>query len=187
LSAVPVVLVGVVLISGVLGKGAYGSDPVLGVTFGVATALMYSSFLLVLRAGNSDLRRPAGPLFDASAAAVVVSVLGGLVVGDLELAPRWPSHGWLLALALTTQVLGWLLISTSLPRLPALLTSLLLTVQPVASVVLAIVLLDEQPSPVQLAGVATILAGLGIATLGRRARVETGPERRVETAAREAV
>jgi drug/metabolite transporter (DMT)-like permease len=188
LGAVPVVLLGVVLISGVLGGGAYGRDPVLGVMFGVATALMYSGFLLVLRAGNRDLRRPAGPLLDASAAAVVVAALGGLVAGDLELAPQWPSHGWLLALALTTQVLGWLLISTSLPRLPALLTSLLLTIQPVASVILAMVLLDEQPSLVQLAGVATILAGLGIATLGRRApRVEAAPERRVEAGARQAV
>ena len=186
--AVPVVLVGVVLISGVVGGGAYGRDPVLGVTFGVATALMYSGFLLILRAGNRDLRRPAGPLLDASAATVVVAVLGGLVVGDLDLAPRWPSHGWLLALALTTQALGWLLISTSLPRLPALMTSLLLTVQPVASVILAMVLLGEQPSLVQLAGVATILAGLGFATLGRRApRPEAAAERRVEAGARQPV
>jgi drug/metabolite transporter (DMT)-like permease len=188
LRAVPVVLVGVVLISGALGAGAYGRDPVLGVLFGVVTALMYSSFLLVLRAGNRDLRRPAGPLFDASASAAVVAALGGLVTSDLDLAPEWPSHGWLIVLALTTQVLGWLLISTSLPRLPALVTSLLLTIQPVASVILAMVLLGERPSPVQLAGVVTILAGLGIATLGRRgAAVETVPERRLEAATREPV
>src|SRR5918999_6171658 len=41
LLAVPVVLVGVVLISGALGAGAYRGDPVLGVTFGIATALLY--------------------------------------------------------------------------------------------------------------------------------------------------
>jgi drug/metabolite transporter (DMT)-like permease len=188
LLAVPVVLVGVVLISGALGAGAYGRDPVLGVTFGVATALMYSSYLLVLRAGNRDLRRPAGPLFDASASATVVAALGGLVTGDLDLAPEWPSHGWLFVLALTAQVLGWLLISTSLPRLPALMTSLLLTIQPVASVILAMVLLGERPSAVQLVGVVTILAGLGIATLGRRGgAIETAPERGLEAATREPV
>jgi drug/metabolite transporter (DMT)-like permease len=188
LRAVPVVLVGVVLISGVLGAGAYGRDPVLGVIFGLATALMYSSYLLVLRAGNRDLRRPAGPLFDASAAAVVVAALGGLALGDLEVAPEWPSHGWLIALALTAQVLGWLLISTSLPRLPALMTSLLLTIQPVASVILAMVILGERPSAVQLAGVATILAGLGIATLGKReGGLEAAPEGRVDAGTRQAV
>ena len=66
--------------------------------------------------------------------------------------PSWPSHGWLALLAVTSQVLGWLLISVSLPRLPAALTSVLLLVQPVGSVALAIVILGEDPSALQLAG-----------------------------------
>ena len=57
----PVVLVGVVLISGVVGADAYGSNPALGVLFGVLTAITYAGFLLVLRAGSTDLRRPRGP------------------------------------------------------------------------------------------------------------------------------
>ena len=32
-----------------------------------------------------------------------------------RLVPRWPAHGWLLLLALTSQVLGWLLISSRCP------------------------------------------------------------------------
>lgn len=51
---------GVVLISGVVGAGAYGDEPVLGVVFGLLTAVSYAGFLLVLRAGNQDVRRPAG-------------------------------------------------------------------------------------------------------------------------------
>ena len=49
-------------------------------------------------------------------------------------------------LALTSQVLGWLLITSSLPRLPAALTSLLLTIQPVGSVALAALILGESPT-----------------------------------------
>ena len=45
----------------------------------------------------------------------------GLPLGEVNLAPSWPSHGWLLALAVSSQVVGWLLISISLPRLPAAL------------------------------------------------------------------
>ena len=56
-------LIGVVLISGVVGADAYGSNPALGVLFGVLTAITYAGFLLVLREGSTDLRRPAGPLF----------------------------------------------------------------------------------------------------------------------------
>ena len=168
LAAVPVVLMGVVLISGVFGADAYGNDPLLGAVFGVATGIAYAGFLLVLRAGNADIRRPGGPLFDATLASALVILPVGWALGELELAPSWPEHAWLVTLALTAQVLGWLLISIALPRAPAALTSIVLTFQPVMSVVLAMALLDESPSPVQLAGIAVVLAGILLATVGRR-------------------
>ena len=65
-------------------------------------------------------------------------------------------------------MLGWLLISISLPRLPAALTSVILTIQPVGSVLLGVVLLGEEPSALQLAGAACILAGLVSVALTRR-------------------
>jgi drug/metabolite transporter (DMT)-like permease len=74
--------------------------------------------------------------------------------------PSWPAHGWLVVLAISSQVLGWLMLSTSLPRLPAALTSLLLTIQPVGSVMLAALIFGESPSALQLAGVAAIIASL---------------------------
>jgi drug/metabolite transporter (DMT)-like permease len=74
-------------------------------------------------------------------------------------------------LALTSQVLGWLLITVSLPRLPAALTSLLLTVQPVGSVALAAVIFGESPSAFQLVGVALVLAALLTATSRMPARI----------------
>jgi len=169
LGAVPIVLSGVVLISGVVGSGAYGEDPALGVLFGLLTAVAYTAFLLVLRAGVQDLRRPAGPLFYATLAAAAASLPAGWVLGELELKPTWPEHGWLIALALSSQVLGWLLITVALPRVPAALTSVLLTVQPVLSVVFAAILLDESPSSVQSIGIAVVISGILLATLGRRA------------------
>jgi drug/metabolite transporter (DMT)-like permease len=178
LGAVPVVLVGVVLISGVVGAGAYGSNPPLGVLFGVLTAIAYAAFLLVLRAGSADLRRPAGPLFYATLASAVATLPVGAGLGELELAPTWPEHGWLVVLAITSQVLGWLLIAAALPRLPAALTSVTLTLQPALSVLFAVVLLDEEPSAVQLAGVAVIIAGVVLATTGRRREPYTEPQLR---------
>ncbi len=170
--AVPVVFTGAVMISGVLEAGGYGRDPVLGTLFGVLTTLAYTGFILVLRQINRDLRRPAGPLLDATAVSAVVSAVAGALLGDVDLVPSWPSHAWLVLLALTSQVLGWLLISVSLPRLPAALTSVLLLVQPVGAVALAVLILDEQPSALQLAGVAVVLAGICLATI-------TLPRRRV--------
>ena len=173
-AAVPVVFTGAVMISGVLEDGGYGADPVLGTMFGVLTTLAYAGFLLVLRQINRDVRRPAGPLLDATAVSAVVSVAAGLLLGDVDLVPSWPSHAWLALLALTSQVLGWLLISVSLPRLPAALTSVLLLFQPVGAVILAVLILREEPSALQLAGVAVILAGVCLATLKLPARKGIG-------------
>ena len=165
IAAVPVVFVGAVLISGALEAGGYGRDPLRGTLFGVGTTFAYSGFLLVLRQINRDVRRPAGPLLDATATSAVVSAAAGALLGDVDLVPAWPSHAWLALLAVTSQVVGWLLISVSLPRLPAALTSVLLLIQPVGAVVLAVVILDEQPSALQLGGVAVVLAGICLATL----------------------
>jgi len=92
------------------------------------------------------------------------------VIGDAHLVPSWPSAGWLALLALSSQVLGWLLISSSLPRLPAALTSVLLTLQPLCSVGLAALIFGESPSPLQLVGVALVLAGLLAAGRGAPGR-----------------
>ncbi|HEY6778407.1 MAG TPA: DMT family transporter [Thermoleophilaceae bacterium] len=168
LASIPVVFVGVVLISGVIGAGAYGDDPALGVIFGVLTALMYALFILSLREGNADARRPAGPLFDATLTSTLFSALGGVAVGDIEWTPGLESQAWLLVLGLSSQVLGWLLISVSLPRLPAVVTSILLMFQPMGAVILGAVLLSEAPSTVQLAGVVVVLGGVAVATVKPR-------------------
>ena len=160
LYALPLVCTGVLLVSGALEDGAYGANPGRGVLFGVATGLAYAAFLLVQRQGSMDLRRPAGALFDMSLVAALVTLAFGLAIGVDDLAPAWPSAFWLVTLALTSQVLGWLLITVSLPRLPAAMTSMILTLQPVASVALGAILLGQEPSVLQLCGVALILSGL---------------------------
>jgi len=59
-----------------------------------------------------------------------------------------------------------LLISVSLSRLPAVLTSIILLAQPVMTIGLAIVLLHEAPSASQLLGVALVIGGIAVATIG---------------------
>lgn len=178
LLAIPVAMLGIALISGAFEKGAYGSDPKLGAIFGVLTGIAYSGFLLSLRRGSGDRGRVAGPLFDATLATVVFIVPIGLILGDLDFTPSLPATVWLLVLALSSQVVGWLLITVSLGRLPTALTSVLLTLQPLLAVIFAALLVNERPSPLQLVGAAAILAGLLIASVGRGQRrpLETVPE-----------
>jgi drug/metabolite transporter (DMT)-like permease len=175
-AAIPIVGAGVVLISGALEQGAYGSNPRLGAIYGVITGVAYAGFLLVLRQGSKDLRRFAGPLFTATFSAAIFCAAIGAVVGDLDLTPSLSTMAWLVLLATSSQVIGWLLISSSLPRLPAVVTSVLLTFQPVLSVIFAALIIDESPSRLQLAGAGCILAGLIVATVGRRQVQTPEPE-----------
>jgi drug/metabolite transporter (DMT)-like permease len=162
-AALPLAIAGTVLISGALEEAPFGANPALGVAFGLAAAVSYAGYLLLIRRGNPGGRYPWSSLLDASAAAAASAALVGLVVGDLVLAPSWPAHGWLLLVAITSQVVGYGLVNFALPHLPAAVTSLLLLIQPVVTVAAAAFLLAEAPSPIQLTGVALILGGVVLA------------------------
>ena len=181
LVALPIMLGGVVLVSGVLGGGAYGVNAPLGVAIGLITAVSYAGYLLVIRRATPDFR-PAGPVTIATAVTAVVAAAFGILVGDFDPIPSWPAHGYLLALGITSQSVGYLLIQVSLPRLPAVLTSAILLTQPVMTVAFAALLLDEKPSAGQLGGVALVVVGLALAT-GLVGRLLNRTKEPVETAA----
>jgi drug/metabolite transporter (DMT)-like permease len=163
LVALPVMLLGVFLISGVVGSGAYGTNPTLGVEIGLVTAATYAGYLLVIRRAAPD-RRPAGPVAIATAVTAVCALVFGAAIGDIDLTPPLPAVGYLLALGVLSQSVGYLVIQASLPRLPAVITSVLLLVQPVTTLLLGALLLAELPSPFQLLGVMFVVGGIALAT-----------------------
>ena len=71
-----------------------------------------------------------------------------------------PMHGWLLSLAILSQVVGWLAIAYSLPRLPAAYTSFAILLQPTLTIVWGILLLSESPSFQQAIGMFLILGSI---------------------------
>lgn len=172
LAAVPVAFTGVVLISGVGTDTAYGTDPARGVAYGLLTAVAYAGFLLLIREAGKGLRTPAEIMFDATFGCTVTIALLGVALGELDARPEWPAHGWLLLLALSGQVVGYLAIAASLPRLPALVASILLLVQPVLTVLLAALIVDERPSSSQILGILLVVAGIVVATSGGRREQE---------------
>ena len=174
--AIPVMLVGVVLISGVLGAEAYGADPRAGVAIGLVTAFAYSGYLLVIRRASPD-HRPAGPVAIATAVTGLLAGGFGAAVGGLDLVPAWPALGFLIAYGVVSQSIGYVAIQSALPRLPAVISSVLLLVQPVATLVLAVILLGEDPSGEQLVGVVLVVGGIALAT-GALARISAAAGRR---------
>lgn len=164
LIALPVVMAGVVLVSGLTGRVPGGIHPLAGIGYGVGTSLAYAGFLLIMRRMSARTPHVAGPLAEATASAAVTAVLLGPAFGSLQVDIGWPAFGWLLMLAMSSQTAGWLLITSGLPRLPAALTSLVLLLQPAAAMLLAAIVLAEQPTLAQIAGAVAVCGGVLIAT-----------------------
>lgn len=187
LIALPVMLGGLAGVGGLTGTGAYGARPGLGVALGIGVAILYAIYILMLRQATAHHEAAGGalvaarapvvaPLFQATIGATAGSAVLGLLLRDFRLGPAWPALGWLALLALTSQVLGWLLITMSMPRLPAWLVSALLLVQPAGSLCLSAAFLGERPSLAQFAGVTLMLAGVLVAAGGRRRRADPAAE-----------
>jgi drug/metabolite transporter (DMT)-like permease len=165
--AIPVVLIGVAMVSG-LGRGdAFGTNPLLGTLLAMVSAMFYAAFILVFRASNDIKAPPAGPLMEATAGGVVTVLVLSSFAGGIDFAPSWPAHGWLIVLALGAQVGGWLLIGYALPRLPAVETATIVLVQPVLTMIWGGLIFDERPSTIQLVGAALVLAGVGFVAIAR--------------------
>ncbi|WP_207756384.1 DMT family transporter [Nonomuraea cypriaca] len=167
LLALPPLLLGVVLAGAVLESGVGGSDPVLGTIHAVLAALCYSGYLFLLRRNSGEGRTLRAYLLVTVSAGACSLVVGAWWQG-VELAPGWAAIGWLALVALFGQVLGWLLVALSSPRLPSHVGAILLLFTPVGAVALGALVLGERPTPLQLSGCVLILTSSCMATMGHR-------------------
>ncbi len=165
LVAVPVVFGGMALLSGLGAPGTYGEDPVLGVILGSVASMFYAAFILTYRMAGRSQTSAVGTLFDVTLGTAAGTLAAGAATGTLEMLPAWPAHGWLLILAVTAQVFGWLMIGYALPRLPALTTSVLILIQPVGALIWGALIYSERLSLIQAGGVLLVLAGVAVTTL----------------------
>ncbi len=166
LISLPIVMIGLVLISGVLDDDPYGEYPVRGVVAGVFTAIFYSAFLIIYRFANRELAPAVNLQFDSTVGCAIGLLilsflpLQSIYVEPIDFEPKFPTHGWLLALAFLSQVTGWLAIAYSLPRLPAAYTSFAILLQPTFTIIWGIILLSESPSMQQAIGMFLILGSI---------------------------
>ena len=172
LFSLPVVILGLVLISGIADAEPYGEDPMKGVLFGIFTAVFYSAFLITFRACNRGLAPVSSVQFDATAgAALGMLVLGILPLSSLSVEPidfqlTWPGHGWLILLAVLSQVGGWLAVAYALPRLPAAHTSFAILLQPVLTLLWGFLILNQDGhSNNQLLGMFLVLVAIASVTI----------------------
>ena len=168
ISALPVVVTGLALVTGLGSETAFGERPVLGVVIASGAAFLYSAFLILYRRSNRRLGPTVGPLLDVVFSAAIVSAIIGAASGNLDLDIPAASHGWLLALALGPQVVGWMLIGYAMPRLPSASSSFVILLQPTLTLIWGRILFEEIASVVQYLGVVMVLGGIAYGTAGRQ-------------------
>src|SRR5690606_2734193 len=121
LVAAPVMLAGVALAAGIAdpggGTAAHGGDALLGLVYGCAAGVAYAGYLFLSRLGGGRDHASTPVCTSTMGAAVAAAVIGGLWTGIHPSALDPAGWGWLALLALTGQVLTWLLVGAALPRL----------------------------------------------------------------------
>ena len=182
LISLPIVMIGLFLISGILDDDPYGEYPVRGVIAGIFTAIFYSAFLIIYRFANRELAPAVNLQFDSTVGCalglLILSFLPlqSIYVEPIDFQPSLPTHGWLLALALLSQVTGWLAIAYSLPRLPAAHTSFAILLQPTFTIIWGIIFLSESPSIQQAIGMFLILGSIIAVTISGSVESSTQSE-----------
>lgn len=161
---VPVVLIGLAMVSGIFG----GSYSVLdtttrtlagGTVLSVLAGVAYGAYLFLLGRHQEPGQRVTQLFYSAVGAAVAGAVVGSFW-GSPDPSPGWPALGWLTALAAVGQILGWLLISIALPRLSSGTGASILLVQPIAAIALGAAIFGERLSMVQLLGGIVVVAAV---------------------------
>lgn len=162
--ALPVVLAGISVLSLVGQPLEVDGSVALGVAFGVVAALTYAGALVILRVARGRATGASGTtiLWSLTVGAALATTPVALAEGVAGPA-GWPADGWLLLLAVGSQVVGWLLVTSSIHRLPAAATSVALLLQPVLALVWGGVLLGEPIGVPQVVGAAVVLTGVALA------------------------
>jgi len=130
-----------------------------GDLLGLVAGFFYGSFFLP----SQKARERLPVLFAwwvAAAASTVCLLIAALVLGQPLSGYPPRSWLWLAAVALVTQVGGYLSISYALGRLPASLVSPVLLVQPVLTALFAVPLLGEDLTALQVLGGLVVLVGI---------------------------
>jgi len=138
----------------------YGASPqITGNLIGIASGISYAIYVLITKEARkymSSLRYTWIETVSGATGIFLVALLAGLFEQPLS----GKNLLMIFLMALTSQVIGYLLVNHAVAKLPAAAVSVALVGQPVVTTLLGIVILNEVPSPLQLLGVLICLSGI---------------------------
>jgi drug/metabolite transporter (DMT)-like permease len=163
--ALVIAICGVVLVIGVTPSGHLDIS---GVAWGIGAGLLYAVYIVVGKHVLDDVT-PLLSMAVVSSTAAVTLLVYGAITGSVR---SFDAAGWLTVFgaALLPTVLGATLFLFGLARIGPTRASILSTLEPVATGVLASVLLAERLSATQALGGASVLVAAALVATGTEAR-----------------
>jgi drug/metabolite transporter (DMT)-like permease len=132
-----------------------------GDLLGVLCGFTYAIYLILTSRTRSNMDSITYSWILACSGAVTLFLVN-LALGSLTQTLSPQSLLLILAMSLSSQVLGWILINHALGLLPVALASVVLLGQPIVATILGILILSEVPSLVQAVGGILCLSGIFI-------------------------
>lgn len=159
-AALTICFSGLFLVLGV----SFENASLLGFAFGLGAAAVYSVYIVV---GNRRLKQVDAMVTTTyvCASAALVFVLAGLLTGSFTWSLSY--QGWLaiIGIALIPTIVGIMGFFAGMSRIGATSASIISTTEPVITVLLSVILLNEKITPLQIGGGVLILGGILILQL----------------------
>ncbi len=141
-----------------------------GVVYGLLTAFVYTGFMLSLRHVQSS-NNSLSSLSNLGVMSFVCALLLFIELtynGHTITIPSIQSLLSLLTLGLVCQVIGWLLITQSMPNLPTSIVGILLLLQPALSMLWDVLFFNRPMGLLDFIGLGMVLVGVYLATLKKK-------------------
>ena len=174
--SVPPALAGLFMIIG-MDWSLLTHDFRLGIYYGIATAVFYTGFLMVLRKLQSCTDSPSA-VFNLMVVSLATSLFLGMEMvrsNDAFAIPDVQTLVVLGALGFMCQAMGWLAITRALPQIPAAFVGLVLLLQPALSFVWDVLFFHRETSPTAWAGVALALSAIYLGTTSGSVKPSSRP------------
>jgi len=167
--ALPAAALGMYLLVGGTAAGLPGASDLYGLALALAAGLSYSGMLICLRrASHQGGDVPQALLLVQAPVAIVLLSALGFAEGSLPVSLRAEQHLWLALMGIGAQTLAWSAITYGLARLPSHHGAMILVLQPVGSLVLAWLMLEQALTLGRVAGAVLVLAAIAATVLGDR-------------------
>ena len=155
-----------------------GTDTLVGDLYAILGAVFASAYFLVGRSLRTTGQDWLSYVTLAYSTAAVVLIAAAALAGNDFTGYGLRTYAFFLVLAIVPQLIGHTALNRSLGYMPAVAVTIAVLGEPVGATILSIVLLDELPSALELAGAVLVLTGVYAGLRGSFESIERRARRR---------